>query len=185
MNKIKDFFKKLFTKKEEKINTYSVNFKHGAKSVEFEATEKEFKKLFTRKFHTRVFLADNIIVPVDEIAFWYIIPQKEDSKVEEKQEKSEFNTNGLDLDTNAIDSLQKMGAASVEPIEEEKTEPTDPVDPVVQEVNVEKNDLSVESTVNTKLEDVKIEKVSKEIEKKKAKRPKKTSAVSKTTNLKK
>ena len=61
----------------EKINKlfkheYIVILKDGEQSINFEATSKEFKKLFKTLKGIKVFKANNIIIPLSSILYWYI-----------------------------------------------------------------------------------------------------------------
>lgn len=89
-NTIQEWFKKTLTlekKDEEKLN-YKIILNTGDQSIDFDATPSEFKTLFSKLKGIKVFKADNIIVPITSIAYWYI-ETEETKKIKEENAKIE------------------------------------------------------------------------------------------------
>ena len=88
MKKIINYLKKIFKIKEDVKHEYIVILKSGEQSINFEATSKEFKKLFKTLKGIKVFKADNVIVPLSSILYWYI-ETEETKKIKEENFKRE------------------------------------------------------------------------------------------------
>ena len=87
-NKIKKWLKK---EEEEKKGHYILALANGDQAVDFEATPKEFKRLFTTINGIKVFRADNIIVPLSSISYGYNeteeIKKAKEERMKEKMQK--------------------------------------------------------------------------------------------------
>lgn len=95
MKKIINYLKKIFKIKEDIKHEYIVILKSGEQSINFEATSKEFKKLFKTLKGIKVFKADNVIVPLSSILYWYI-ETEETKKIKEENFKREVKNAWLD-----------------------------------------------------------------------------------------
>lgn len=102
MKKIINYFKKIFKIKEEITYEYIVILKSGEQSINFEATSKEFKKLFKTLKGIKVFKADNVIVPLSSILYWYI-ETEETKKIKEENFKRKVKKAWINDQTKMMD----------------------------------------------------------------------------------
>ena len=106
-NKIKKWLKK---EEEEKKVHYILALANGDQTVDFEATPKEFKKLFTTMNGIKVFRADNIIIPLSSISYWYIETTEIKKAKEERMKDERQKMNDVFIETVPLKEENKEGA---------------------------------------------------------------------------
>lgn len=106
ITKIKKWFKK--EEKEEKLH-YILALAREDQTVDFEATPKEFKKLFTTINGIKVFRADNIIIPLSSISYWYIETEEIKRAKEERMKEEMQKMNDVIIETVPLKEENKEG----------------------------------------------------------------------------
>lgn len=106
-NKIEKWLKK--EEKEEKLH-YILALAREDQTVDFEATPKEFKKLFTTINGIKVFRADNIIIPLSSISYWYIETEEIKKAKEERMKEEMQKMNDVIIETVPLKEENKQGA---------------------------------------------------------------------------
>ena len=127
---LKEKIAHMFGRKKEEKSTFVVSFRHSQRSVEFESTWKEVKKLSKRFGGERGLKMDNFFVPWGEVASIYEKDpeeEKETPKAGETPAMSDASLRSLARDA------REMGAASMEVIKDPKDTPIDGVKAAVEE----------------------------------------------------
>lgn len=105
-NKIKKWLKK---EEEEKKLHYILALAREDQTVDFEATPKEFKKLFTTINGIKVFRADNIIIPLSSISYWYVETEEIKKTKEEMQKMNDVTIETVPLKEEIKEGAKKRG----------------------------------------------------------------------------
>ena len=117
---LKEKIARLFGRGKEEKRTFVVFFKHSQRNVEFESTWEEVKHLSKRFGGEKGLKMDNFFVPWSEIASIYEKePEEEATKVNDE--------------VPATLEARKLGAATMEVIEDPKDAPIDEVKASVEE----------------------------------------------------
>ena len=117
---LKEKIARLFGRGKEEKRTFIVFFKHSQRNVEFESTWKEVKRLSKRFGGEKGLKMDNFFVPWSEIASIY-----------EKDPEEEATKAGDEMP--ATLEARKLGAATMEVIDDPKDAPIDEVKAFAEE----------------------------------------------------
>ena len=117
---LKEKIARLFGRGKEEKRTFIVFFKHSQRNVEFESTWKEVKRLSKRFGGEKGLKMDNFFVPWSEIASIY-----------EKDPEEEATKAGDEVP--ATLEARKLGAATMEVIDDPKDAPIDEVKAFAEE----------------------------------------------------
>ena len=116
---LKERIARLFGRGKEKKRTFVVFFKHSQRNIEFESTWEEVKHLSKRFGGEKGLKMDNFFVPWSEIASIYEKEPEDDTKAGDEMP--------------ATLEARKLGAATMEVIEDPKDAPIDEVKAFAEE----------------------------------------------------